>query len=109
MQTKLIMAFVVMSLLAAAGGFIKHTIAENERLVLASEQWQGNYNELDKMWKAERVKLKQRDVAHTLAETEHDNEVQTLGAVIKRLQAGGDQCVGAPVPEQLRHYSTGGA
>ena len=105
MTNKLIIAFIVLSLLGSAGGYITHIIAENARLESNNSQLETNLDTISKQWWAEREKLVAREKAYRETEVKHNEEVDTLQKSINEAIAAGDKCVNALVPDQLRHYT----
>ncbi len=105
MTNKLIIAFIVLSLLGSAGSYITHIIAENARLETNNSQLESNLQTVSEQWWKEREKLVARDKAYRETEVKHNEEVNTLQKSIDDAIEAGDKCVNALVPDQLRHYS----
>ncbi len=105
MTNKLIIAFMILSILGSAGGYITHVIAENARLETNNKQLENNLETISEQWWIEREKLVARDKAYRETEVKHNEEVDILQKAIDAAIAAGDKCVNAIVPDQLRHYT----
>ena len=98
MVNKLIIAFIILSVLGSAGGYITHIIAENARLEF-------NITTISNQWSAERKKLAAREKSYNEAEIKYNDEVTALQKSINQAAVSGDKCVNALVPDGLHHYT----